>query len=198
MTTTTHLSVTLVETAQAQKEVTVNEALKRVDAILNTSAKDKDLATPPGSPAAGDVYIVAASPTGAWTGHAGHIAYYDQTWQFIVPNEGMTLWVADEDAFYAYFGGGAWGRIAKSGGKQMMYVPASAMRPNASGGCAALATIATAAGQPDISSLDFDATTQEHAQFSVRMPKSWDEGTITAAFEWSHASTATNFGVGRG
>jgi hypothetical protein len=27
------------------------------------------------------------------------------------------------------------------------------------------------------------------------MPKSWDEGTVTAAFVWSHPSTTTNFGV---
>jgi hypothetical protein len=43
--------------------------------------------------------------------------------------------------------------------------------------------------------LDFDTTTQEFAQFAVRMPRSWNEGTITAAFTWSHASTTTNFGV---
>ena len=66
MTTTSHLTLTLVEQSQASKEVTVNTALARIDAILNTGAKDKDLSTPPGSPAAGDVYIVAASPTGAW------------------------------------------------------------------------------------------------------------------------------------
>lgn len=195
MTTTAHLSLTLVETAQAQKEVTVNEAFKRMDAVLNTGAIDKDLATPPGSPTDGDVYIVATSPTGAWSGHAGHIAYFDQTWQFVVPNEGMLLWVKDEDSLYCCYGSATWGRIARSGGKRMLYVPVSQMRPNASGGSAALATIATAAGQPDITSLDFDATTQEHAQFSLRMPKSWDEGTVTAIFEWSHASTTVNFGV---
>ena len=27
------------------------------------------------------------------------------------------------------------------------------------------------------------------------MPKSWDEGTLTAQFYWSHAATTTNFGV---
>lgn len=80
-------------------------------------------------------------------------------------------------------------------GRHAIWVPAGAMSPSTSGGCAALATIASAANQPDIQSLDFDPTTQEYAQFSLRMPKSWDEGTITFAPVWSHASTATNFGV---
>lgn len=74
-------------------------------------------------------------------------------------------------------------------------VVAGAMRPSASGGCAALALIATTANQPDISSLDFDEATEEYAQFLVPMPKSWNEGTITAKFVWSHPATVTNFAV---
>jgi hypothetical protein len=76
-----------------------------------------------------------------------------------------------------------------------LWIPSAAMRPSSSGGCAALALVATAANQPDISSLDFDATTAEYAQFWVRMPKNWNEGTVTAQFYWSHAATTTNFGV---
>lgn len=112
MSTTSHLGITLVEQSQAQKEITVNEALARIDAVLNTGAMDKDAATPPGSPATGDVYIVAASPTGAWSGKEGQIAYFDQIWRFIVPREGMRLWVNDEDEIYTYTGS-AW---AASGG----------------------------------------------------------------------------------
>lgn len=104
MTTTNHLLLTLVEQSQAQKEVTVNAAFSRIDAILNTGAKSRSTATPPVSPAAGDVYIVAASPTGAWAGQAGNITYYDQTWKFFTPREGMTLWVNDEDVAYVYDG----------------------------------------------------------------------------------------------
>jgi hypothetical protein len=104
MATTSHLGLTLVEQAQAQKEVTVNQAFTRLDALLNTGAIDKDLATPPGSPATGDVYIVAGSPTGAWSGHATHIAYFDQIWRFVTPREGMLLWVNDENLLYIFDG----------------------------------------------------------------------------------------------
>jgi hypothetical protein len=76
-----------------------------------------------------------------------------------------------------------------------LWIPSAGIRPSSSGGCAALALVATASNQPDISTLDFDATTAEYAQFWVRMPKNWNEGTITASFYWSHASTTTNFGV---
>lgn len=107
MATTSHLALTLVEQAQAQKEVTVNTALSRIDAIVNTGVKDRDLATPPGSPAEGDVYIVAASPTGDWAGQAGKIAYYNSGWKFIAPLEGCTLWVNDENITYSY-DGAAW------------------------------------------------------------------------------------------
>jgi hypothetical protein len=58
-----------------------------------------------------------------------------------------------------------------------------------------LATIASAANQPDIQTLDFDATTQEFAQFSIAMPKRWNLGTVAFAPVWSHAATTTNFGV---
>lgn len=110
MATTSHVQITLVEQAQAQKEVTVNQALLRIDALLNTGAIDKDLATPPASPAEGDVYIVAAAPTDAWDAHEDDIAYFaNGGWQFITPNEGMILWVNDEDESYVW-DGTAWVR----------------------------------------------------------------------------------------
>jgi hypothetical protein len=107
MATTPHLGITLVEQAQAQKEVTVNMALARIDALLNCGAKSRAIATPPVAPADGDVYIVAASPTGDWSGQPGKIAYFDAIWRFITPREGVTLWVNDEDVAYSY-DGAAW------------------------------------------------------------------------------------------
>lgn len=102
---TTNLALTLVSQSQSQKEVTVNNALNIIDAILNTGARDKDLATPPSNPAEGDLYIVAGSPTGAWIGHAGDIAYYlNGAWAFLDPNEGFYIWVNDEDALYVFDG----------------------------------------------------------------------------------------------
>ena len=91
--------------AQAQKHVTHNEAIRALDALVQLLVLDKDLASPPGSPADGNRYIVAASPTGAWSGQAGKIAaWQDGAWAFYTPREGWLAWVADEDKVYAYSG----------------------------------------------------------------------------------------------
>jgi hypothetical protein len=80
-------------------------------------------------------------------------------------------------------------------GKHTIWMPAGGMRPSAVAGCGALTITAGASDQPDIPSLPFDATAEESAQFWVAMPKSWNEGTVTAQFIWHHAATTTNFGV---
>lgn len=107
MTTTNNLGITLVEQSQAQKEVTVNEAISVLEALQNRGIEDVNLATPPVSPAEGDAYIVAASGAGAWAGKDGKIAYFNSVWKFITPREGLLLWVNDEGALY-YFSGAAW------------------------------------------------------------------------------------------
>lgn len=67
------------------------------------SVKDRDLATPPGTPASGDTYIVAASPTGAWVGKAGSIAIWSgSAWVFGVPRVGWIAYVEDEQVLTAY------------------------------------------------------------------------------------------------
>lgn len=71
------------------------------------SVKDRDLATPPGSPAAGDTYIAAASSTGAWAGKDGQIAVWSgSAWIFGVPRIGWVAYVEDEEKLTAYKAGG--------------------------------------------------------------------------------------------
>lgn len=81
-----------------------------------------------------------------------------------------------------------------TGGLNTIYVPAGAMVARTTNG-AATGTVETTTNRVMLRSLDFDPTTNEFAQFSVRMPKSWNEGTVTAAFTWKHAATTVNFGV---
>jgi hypothetical protein len=104
MVNTTHLGVTLIEQSQSQKEMTINTALTRIDALMNTGAKSRTTNTPPGSPLSGDLYIVGSSPTGAWSGQALKLVYFDQVWKFITPNTGVTLYVNDEGLVYSYNG----------------------------------------------------------------------------------------------
>ena len=83
---------------------------------------------------------------------------------------------------------------SEGGGAETIYIPAGAMTARETNG-AASGSDETTTNKIMIETLDFDATTDEFAQFSARMPKSWNAGTVTAQFVWSHAATTTNFGV---
>lgn len=104
MATTAQLALTKLVEGQASAEVTINDALNKLDATIQLSVKDRDLTTPPGSPAEGDRYIVAASATGAWSGEDGNIAVYLTGWVFIDAKEGFKAWVEDENRFVLYDG----------------------------------------------------------------------------------------------
>ena len=73
-----------------------------------------------------------------------------------------------------------------------IWIPAAAMRPTSSNGCASIDDIETTAGRPDMQVLDFDTSADEHAQFQIAMPKSWNEGTVTASFYWCSTATDTD------
>jgi hypothetical protein len=78
---------------------TVNIGLIILDIMSRASVIDRDLTAPPGSPADGDLYIVAASPTGAWTGHATDYAMYSTVaggWLFAPRKTGKVVWIEDE------------------------------------------------------------------------------------------------------
>ena len=101
------LALDEISSSQSQKEVTHNTALRQIEGRM-VRAKDKDLTTPPGSPAAGDTYIVPAGASGVWSGHTNKIAhFYGGAWVFWTPIEGVRLWLNDEDIEYA-FNGTSW------------------------------------------------------------------------------------------
>lgn len=116
MANTNRLVLPLLSAAQAQKHVTVNEALKLLDAIVQAGVIDKDLTTPPSSPNDGDIYIVASGGTGDWLGHDDDIAVFqDGGWVFITPRTGWVVWVDDESALNIYSSGG-WGALTLASG----------------------------------------------------------------------------------
>ena len=86
----------------------------------------------------------------------------------------------------------AGGAAVKVAGKETIWVPAVAMYPNTTNGCAALAQVELSNG-PEIKTLDFDKDSDENAQFAVAFPKSWNEGTIT--FQAFFTADSTNTGT---
>ena len=106
--TTAHLALPFLMAAQAQKHVTMNEALRMLDGIVQLAILDRDLTTPPASPAEGDRYIPASGAGGAWSGWAGSIAYWiDGAWMRILPSAGWMAWIEDE-AQAIVWTGSAW------------------------------------------------------------------------------------------
>lgn len=79
----------------------------KLDACLYLDVINRTTATPPGSPTAGDRYLVAASPTGAWVGRTGQIAVYRSgSWNFYTPKEGWLITSqADAGKLYKYQSG---------------------------------------------------------------------------------------------
>lgn len=88
-----------------------NPNFKMLDTILMPQVLSATTVTPPGSPVAGDRYLVPASgATGAWVGHGNALAVYlDSAWLFYGPKPGWTVTVADDAAKpVRAFRGAAW------------------------------------------------------------------------------------------
>jgi hypothetical protein len=105
MANSTHLNLPFILPAQAGKHITHNEALTALDMLTQLAVLDRDLATPPSSPTAGDRYIVASGPTDAWTGKAGEVAAWDGTaWVFFAPEPGWLAYLLDEAGLVVWTG----------------------------------------------------------------------------------------------
>lgn len=108
MSATPRLLLPFLVPGQAQKELYHNEALQLLDVLVAAAVEGPPLATPPGSPAIGNCYIVAASPSGDWAGRAQQVAAYTSGgWRFIAPSEGMNALVKGSGSIAAYRSG-AW------------------------------------------------------------------------------------------
>lgn len=106
--TTERYSLPLLQSGQAQKEVTHNSAIAAVDALLHLAVESRTLGTPPAMPAAAAAWIVGDNPSGSWAGRASQIALCDSTgWSYVAPREGCVAFVKDVGVF-AVFIDGAW------------------------------------------------------------------------------------------
>lgn len=79
-------------------------------------------------------------------------------------------------------------------GTQMLYIDADAMIPRLTNG-PSRGLLEMSTNKNMVSTLDFDQSTQEFADFWQFMQKSFNAGTVAFIALWSHPSTTTNFGV---
>lgn len=82
----------LLDAAQAQKHVTVNEALARIDALAARQVVSVALGLPPAGAVDGDRFVVADGASGGWSGQAGRIAFrVNGGWEFHSPWAGLRV-----------------------------------------------------------------------------------------------------------
>ena len=78
----------------------------------------------------------------------------------------------------------------KIAGKETIWIPAAAMYAATTNGADA-EQVETTATRPDMKVFDFDASTKQYTQFTIAMPKSWNEGTLTYQVYWAPSTTNT-------
>ncbi|MEM6898347.1 MAG: DUF2793 domain-containing protein [Pseudomonadota bacterium] len=96
---------------QAQKHVTHNEAIRRLDALAQITVLSRQFSTAPTSPVEGDTYIVATVGEAEWVDHDDQLAaWQDGAWEFYDPQTGWLTWVADEEVLCVY-DGASWNSV---------------------------------------------------------------------------------------
>ena len=145
-----------------------------------------------------DGTVGSASATDAMTiSSAGIVTFKDD---IVIKDAGTIGSASDTDALSISSGGvvnftqapTVSSAAIKTAGKETIFVPAAAMTPTATNGCASLTTAETTSGRPDMNVLDFEASADTHAQFQIAFPKSWNEGTVTFQVFWTTTATDTD------
>lgn len=106
MTETIRLGLPLVQAAQAQKHVTVNAGLERLDALVQLRLTSASVQMPPDL--AEGVFFVPTGAGGVWAGQEGKVAIAaNGGWEFVSPARGWSAWIEDAAAT-ALFDGSGW------------------------------------------------------------------------------------------
>jgi hypothetical protein len=105
---TARFSLPFIASGQAAKELFHNEALARIDALLQPVVEAVSQDMPPISPTPGQCWIVGAAPAGDWAGQAMAVAAWTEDgWRFVAPRAGMYVWSL-ADTVSATFDGAGW------------------------------------------------------------------------------------------
>ena len=102
-------------------------------------------------------------------------------------NIGMELKTKGSGVIKAEDSGGTVSAV-KIAGKETIWIPAAAMYAATTNGADG-EQVETTATRPDMKVFDFDASTKQYTQFTIAMPKSWNEGTLTYQVYWAPSTT---------
>jgi hypothetical protein len=96
---TPRLSLPFVAAGQAQKHITVNEALGKLDGLVQLAVQSRTTTAQPASPADGAMHILPSGATGAaWFDKAAGLLarHADGLWETLTPSAGWLAWIIDE------------------------------------------------------------------------------------------------------
>lgn len=104
---TTRLAMPLLQPAQAQKHVTVNEALMRLDGLVNLVLQSVSTQQPPATVVDGQCWGVPGGATGDWSTQTGRIAIGSNGgWVFVSASAGMQAFIVDRGTDAVHDGAG--------------------------------------------------------------------------------------------
>lgn len=104
--TSSNLALPFIQPAQAQKHVTHNEAIERLDVIVQLTVQAFAAETPPASPTEGQTWALGAAPLGDWVGQAGQLASWaGGGWLFLAPQTGWQAYGVAEGVLRVYTSG---------------------------------------------------------------------------------------------
>ena len=108
---TPNLSLPFIMPSQAQKQVTHNEAIRQLDALVQMVAESRTLTEAPATPANGAIYLIPAAAGGSWENQDNSIAIFqDGAFVFLTPKEGWRIYVKGEGLFF--YDGAEWKALA--------------------------------------------------------------------------------------
>lgn len=128
---TARLSLPFIMAGQALKHITHNDALNRLDALVQPVVESTVVSTPPVSPLPGEAWLVPSGAAGAWAGHGDEIAaWQDGAWTFFDPAEGWQVFDRASGTL-RIFSGSTWVVVAATGaGLPQLGINASADSTN--------------------------------------------------------------------
>ncbi|ABV93898.1 conserved hypothetical protein [Dinoroseobacter shibae DFL 12 = DSM 16493] len=102
-----NIELPFVEAAQAQKHVTVNESLLRLDAVSQLVLQSLSETVPPNDAEDGEVYAVPQGAQPPWQALPGKLALRSNGgWVTITPRPGWQAWVVELGALCVFDGSG--------------------------------------------------------------------------------------------
>ncbi len=91
---TARFGLPLLVAGQGQKEITHNEALVLLDAMVGCVVERRDVVAPPVLKSEGQCWLLPTGVTGDWTGKTGQVAIWTAGgWRYVSPPEGASVYV---------------------------------------------------------------------------------------------------------